>query len=174
MPSQPVTPPFTLISDSDILDPASLYAIADMAHSRGDVRFTPGGGVLFDTPISRDERRNLPVPVARNPRFIELPQDRFWATYATHPAFRAFVDGFTIAHVQPGYRLVVIPLSKALTEAQLRKIADAAEAFGHGTIRLTADVSIRLTNVPNALLRPLFVLLGEAGLLVARDQSLAA
>jgi len=96
---------------------------------------------------------------------MDLPRDRFQRTYQTRADFRAFVDRFTVSHSQPGYRLVVIPLQRALSAAALRAIADAAEAFGHGTIRLTADVSLRLPNVPLALLRPVFDSLREAGLL---------
>lgn len=166
--------PFSIQSASDILDPNSLNAIADLAQSRGPARFTPGGGVLFDKPLSRDEARRLPLPVDTVPRFIDLPQDRFRIAYAANPAFRTFVDGYTVAHIKPGYRLVVIPLKGALDAAQLRAIANAAEAFGHGTIRLTADVSIRLTNVPNALLRPLFAALGKVGLLAGHNRQLAA
>jgi len=160
--------PFVLSSDSDILDAARLRAIANLAKSRGNVRFTPGGGVLFDTPATPAERRALPAAVNHAPRFIDLPRDRFQVTLAARPDFRAFVDAMTIAHSRAGYRLVVIPLDRPLSGADLLVIADLAEAFGHNTVRLTADVSIRLPNVPEALLRPLFDGLRRAGLTGAK------
>ncbi len=161
-------------SESDIQTPQSLRAIAALSEARGDVRFTPGGGVLFDTPISRDERARIPQPAEKPARLIDLPQDRYNLAYAQNPEFRAFVDGYTVAHARNGYRLVVIALQSAITPAQLRLIADVAEVFGHSTIRLTAGVSIRLPNVPVALLRPLWSKLDAAGLLSVRARKLAA
>ncbi len=161
-------------SQSDLLDAPFLRAIADLADSRGPARFTPGGGVLFSKPLSREERKALPVVEANDVRYIDLPQDRFQATRASNPAFRTFIDSYTVPHMRAGYRLVVIPLTHGLDAAQLRAIADAAEAFGHGTIRLTADVSIRLPNVPSALLRPLFAALSKTGLLERKEARKAA
>jgi len=161
-------------SDSDVQTPQTLRAIAALSDTRGDVRFTPGGGVLFDTPISREERKSIPEPSENSARLIDLPQDRFKQAYAHNSAFRSFVDGFTVAHSRDGYRLVVIPMQSGITPSQLRLIADVAEAFGHSIIRLTAGVSIRLPNVPIALLRPLWSKLDAAGLLLAGAQKLAA
>jgi nitrite/sulfite reductase ferredoxin-like protein len=157
-------------SQSDVLDAPYLHAIAHLADTRGAALFTPGGGVLFAKPLSREDRAALPVPQDEKPRFIDLPLDRFKADYARLPEFTKLVDRFTIPHIQNGYRLVVIPLAGRLDADQLHAIAKAAETFGHGNIRLTADVSIRLTNVPEALLRPLFATLLKVGLL-AEDRA---
>jgi len=165
---------FQLRGDGDVLDPALLRHLADLAETRGNLRFTPGGGVLFDKPLSRQERRALPEPSQNAPRFLDLPQARFHAHYHSSADFRNLVDLFTVAHVQPGYRLVVIPLQSALSAQALRALADLAETFGHATLRLTANVSIRLPNVPNALLRPLFAGLLAAGLLGTSVVSKAA
>ncbi len=149
----------------NLIDATYLRAIANLAETRGDVRFTPGGGVLFDTPITKQERLSLPAPKNPTPRFAELPQDRFRRTAKHDDRFEQFVEKLTVLHVREGYRLVMIPLSGRLSPKQLRIIADSAETFGHGTLRLTADVSIRLPNVPVALLRPLFKFLTTGGLL---------
>ena len=162
------------VNPDTLIDAPYLRAVADFADQYGAARFTPGGGVLFDKPLSKAERLSLPAPSHQRPRWLDLPQDRFAAHLARDAAFRAFVDSFTIAHAQAGYRLVVIPLHATLTAAQLRVIADCAETFGHGNLRLTADVSIRLTNVPTALLRPLFEALRLAGLSGAAHLKLAA
>jgi nitrite/sulfite reductase ferredoxin-like protein len=159
---------------SDLLDASYLKAIANFADTRGPVMFTPGGGVVLAKPLNREERATLPVPSDITPRFLDLPRDRFKADYDRLPEFRELVDRFTISHIQQGYRLVVIPLSGRLDASQLRAIAKSAQVFGHGNIRLTADVSIRLTNVPEALLRPLFAALSTAGLLEQNRLKLAA
>jgi hypothetical protein len=171
----PSTAPSTLPqSQSDRLDAPFLRAVADLADTRGAATFTPGGGVRFSKPLSKDERATLPAAQKTPSRFLDLPLDRFQASYNSSLNFRALVDRFTIPHIQPGYRLVLIPLSGGLTASQLRAIADVAESFGHGTIRLTADVSIRLPNVAAALLRPLFAALTKAGLLETPQIQLAA
>jgi len=160
------TPP-AATSDS-LIDAPYLRAVAELAQTRGNVRFTPGGGILFHTPISRDERRALPEPQNIPPRYIDLPMDRFNRVVAAKSAFGDLVAKYTVPHLRDGYKLVVIPLSGPLSASQLRTIANCAETFGHGTLRLTADVSIRLPNVPAALLRPLFRLLEASGLVSAR------
>lgn len=167
----------------DILPPANpetladapfLRAVADLAETRGDARFTPGGGVMFDQPLSRDDRGTLPRPQDIAPRFLDLPVDRHRREKAQRPEFARLVAKYTIQHLRPGYRMVIIPLIRPLSAADLRLIADMAETFGHGTIRLTANVSIRLPNVPEALLRPLFTALRRGGLYDAGSVQLAA
>lgn len=155
-------------------DPHLLCAIADLAETRGDVGFSPGGGLLFDTPATKAERMGLPIPVNAKSRFLDLPQDRYQTALKADSAFQSFVDAFTIPHVQPGYRLVVIPLTGRLSPSKLRAIGNAAETFGHGVIRVTPDVSIRLPNVPTALLRPLHKALVKAGLLTQATDRIAA
>jgi len=161
-------------NQDSLLDVARLRAIAALADTRGNVRFTQGGGVLFDTPMTRTERVSIPAPQATAVRYLDLPQDRFHRDLAKNAGFAAFVRAFSVAHMRAGYRLVVIPLSGRLSGAQLRAIADMAEAFGHSSLRLTADVSIRLPNVPVALLRPLYAGLRAAGLASGEPARLAA
>jgi len=166
--------PAPAATGESLIDGAYLNAIADLADSRGPAHFTPGGGILFDSPITREERLSLPAPTNSAPRFVDLPQDRFAATLARRPKFRDFVANYTVPHLRAGYRLVVIPIVGGLTADQLRAIASAADAFGHGTLRLTAGVSIRLPNVPTALLRPLLRALDAADLVTAQDLKRAA
>ena len=161
-------------AEGDALDAPYLRALAELAESRGDLRFTPGGGVLFDSPMRREERAALPPVTRAAPRFLDLPGDGFRRALARDAGFAAFARDFTVAHRRAGYRLVVIPLAGRLSPDQLRAIADAAEIYGHGTIRLTADVSIRLPNVPEALLHPLYRHLQRAGLSGQKPHDLAA
>jgi hypothetical protein len=161
-------------SIENLYDPRLLRAVADLALSRGDVAFMPGGGLIFDKPLSRDERHALPTPNAVPPRLLSLPEDRFTVALERDPAFRAFVEIYTIPRAEPGYRLVALPLPERLSAGQLRGLADAAETFGHGRVRITARVTLRLTHVPTALLRPLFRSLASAGLLTLQEHRLAA
>jgi len=164
----------SFINPDSVLDVARLRAIAKLAETRGDVRFTLGGGVLFDTPMTKAERLALPVSQIADVAYLDLPQDRFNRARAQDPAFTGFLNAFTVPHTRDGYRLVVIPLTGRLSAAKLAAIADAAETFGHGSVRVTPDVSIRLPNVPSALLRPLFGLLQAAGLIDPKPARLAA
>jgi len=157
-----------------LLDVPLVQAIAELAKTRGDVRFTLGGGILFDTPITKVERLALPAVRSRSMVFLDLPQDRFNSALVKDAAFQGFVNRFTVPHARDGYRLVVIPLTGRLTAAQLTAIAGVAETFGHGALRVTPDVSIRLPNVPVALLKPLFAALTKAGLVGSRATRLAA
>jgi hypothetical protein len=154
-----------LESPDNLFDAALLRAVAALADARGDVAFTPGGGMIFDKPLSRSERAALPEPAAARPRLLALPEDRFHAALDRDPSFRAFVETFTIERADPGYRLVALPLPARLSGAELRAIALAAESFGHGRVRITPKVTIRFTHVPTALLRPLFRSLELVGLL---------
>lgn len=166
--TRPAANPETLV------DAPFLRSVADLAESRGDARFTPGGGVMFDRPLSRDERRALPDPADIAPRFLDLPTHRHQREMTRNPEYANLVAKYTIPHFRTGYRMVIIPLTRALTADDLRLIADAAETFGHGTIRLTANVSLRLPNVPEALLRPLFATLKRGGLFSAAPRQIAA
>lgn len=156
------------------LDPQQLLTIADLAEARGDVRFTPGGGILFDTPMKKTERATLPAAKPEHIRYLDIPAERFEKALKRNPGLKHKVERFTVAHPQAGYRLVVVPLQGRLNPDQLRAIADAAVTYGHGSIRLTADVSIRFPNVPTALLRPLFRTLEQVGLYQLENSRLAA
>lgn len=164
----------SFINPDSLLDVSRLRAIAELAKTRGDVRFMLGGGVLFDTPMTKAERLALPAPQVADVEYLDLPQDRFARARTQDPTFDAFVKAFTVPHAREGYRLVVIPLAGRLSAAKLTAIADAAETLGHGAVRITPDVSIRLPNVPNALLRPLFGSLRSAELIDAKPARLAA
>ncbi|MCA8868084.1 MAG: hypothetical protein KDA67_05495 [Rhodobacteraceae bacterium] len=164
----------TVPNPESLIDAAWLRAVARLAASGGDARFTPGGGVLLDRPLSNQDRLSLPAPKNNPPRWLDLPDDRFRAHYRANSDFRSFIDSFTVAHARKGYRLVVIPLGRPLSARQLLTIAACAEDFGHGSLRLTADVSIRLPNVPVALLRPLYDSLARARLFAEQPAEMAA
>jgi hypothetical protein len=158
----------SFVNPDSLMDVTRLRGIAELAETRGDVQFTLGGGVLFDTPMTKAERLALPPASSVAPRFVDLPMDRFLKYQELDADFAAFVERYTVAHADQSYRLVVVPITGRLSARQLHVLSDAAEAFGHGSLRLTPDVSIRLPNIPVALLRPLYRALQKAGLINAK------
>jgi sulfite reductase (NADPH) hemoprotein beta-component len=81
------------------------------------------------------------------------------------PTFADWVRRHTAAHKVPGYRIVAVPLRPAgsLAPVQLRTLAELAQEFGHGELRVAAG-SLAL---PHARLQDLFALwhlLDDAGL----------
>ncbi len=151
-------------TEDSLIDVPWLKAVAELARTGGPAWFTPGGGVILDRPLPREVARALPRPRAVAPRWLELPPDRALRALETDRDFAAWAARFVIPHRRADYRMVVVPLTRRLTADELLGIAEAAETFGHGTLRLTADVSIRLPNVPLALLPPLWRRLRRAGL----------
>ena len=87
----------SFINPDSLLDVSRLRAIAELAKTRGDVRFMLGGGVLFDTPMTKAERLALPAPQVADVEYLDLPQDRFARARTQDPAFDAFCEGFHCA-----------------------------------------------------------------------------
>jgi sulfite reductase (NADPH) hemoprotein beta-component len=88
------------------------------------------------------------------PNYVEAADDshiRAW--YQANDAFRRWVDRNTQAHRVPGYRAVMISLKAPgvapgdATAAQMNLVADLAEDFGFGEIRVTHDQNLLLPDV---------------------------
>lgn len=88
------------------------------------------------------------------PNYAEAADDshiRAW--YQANDAFRRWVDRNTQAHRVPGYRAVMISLKAPgvapgdATAAQMNLVADLAEDFGFGEIRVTHDQNLLLPDV---------------------------
>jgi len=86
------------------------------------------------------------------------------------PAFRAWYRYNTGAHKVPGYRIVYLSLKKPgvapgdATDAQLELIADLAERFSFGEVRVTHTQNLVLADVEQTDAFELWRMLGEAGL----------
>lgn len=88
------------------------------------------------------------------PDYVEAGDDnhiRAW--YQANDAFRRWIDRNTLAHRVPGYRAVMISLKAPdaapgdATAAQMNLVADLADDFGFGEIRVTHDQNLLLPDV---------------------------
>lgn len=119
-----------------------------------------------------------PAEVARisayfaGPAYAVLPQTSkaFDAAKSANPGFRAWAEINTFAHRMPGYVAVTISL-KGIGEApgdatseQMRAIADLADRYSHGEIRVTHAQNLVLPSVKLTDLFALWQQLGEAKL----------
>jgi len=81
---------------------------------------------------------------------------------AAHPAFRNWYEKNTVAHRITGYRAVVLSLKTTgippgdVTDQQLEKIADLADAYSFGEVRTTHQQNIVLADVPKQQLHALW------------------
>lgn len=106
------------------------------------------------------------------PAYETLPpvSCRFEAAKSANPAFATWADINGFPHRQPGYVAVTISL-KAIgtapgdaTSAQMRRVADLADTYSFGEIRVTHAQNLVLPHVKQADLFTLWQKLGEVGL----------
>jgi len=92
---------------------------------------------------------------------------------ATDPAFRAWADTNLHPHRDPSHAIVTISLKAHgatpgdASSAQMRLIADLAEAYGHGEIRISHEQNVVLPHVARADLPALHQALKTQGLATA-------
>jgi sulfite reductase (NADPH) hemoprotein beta-component len=107
------------------------------------------------------------------PAFRDAPTDGYEAFRAASPAFRAWTDTNLHPHRAPGYAIVTISLKKHgatpgdASAAQMRVMADLAEAYGHGELRVSHEQNIVLPHVHKSDLPALWQRLREADLATA-------
>jgi sulfite reductase (NADPH) hemoprotein beta-component len=86
------------------------------------------------------------------------------------PAFRAWYRYNTVAHKVPGYRVVYISLKRAdvapgdATDSQMALIADLADRYSFGEVRVTHTQNLLLADVEQEQAYALWQALNEAGL----------
>jgi len=86
---------------------------------------------------------------------------------------RAFIDTNVAAHRMPHYAIVTVSLKPIggtpgdATAAQMRVLADLAEAFGHDDLRVSHEQNIILPHVPRRHLPEVYARLKAAGLATA-------
>ena len=106
------------------------------------------------------------------PAYAVLPAESpaFEVAKQANPAIAAWSEVNLFAHKQPGYAAATISLKGIgeapgdITSAQMRKVADLADAYSHGEIRVTHAQNLVLPHVKKADLYPLWQKLGAAGL----------
>ena len=111
-------------------------------------------------------RFTAPEPPAADPAPYE-------AARAANPVFRAWADTNLAPHRRPDLAIVTISLKAHgatpgdATAHQMRVMADLAERYGHGDLRISHEQNVILPHVARADLPALHTALAEAGLATA-------
>ncbi|AUH64313.1 nitrite/sulfite reductase [Paracoccus zhejiangensis] len=107
------------------------------------------------------------------PEFRVAPTDGYEAARAARPAFRSWTDTNLHAHRAPGYASVVVTLKAPgatpgdATSEQMLLLADLAEKYGHGDLRINHDQNVVLAHVHVSDLPAIYDALLPAGLATA-------
>ncbi len=97
----------------------------------------------------------------------------FEADTASNPAFSAWVRVNTVEHKSPGYRAAFVSLKAPgvppgdMTDAQMEIVADLADHYSFGELRVTHTQNLLLADVKQGNLYELWRRLGEANLATA-------
>jgi len=130
-------------------------------------RIRDGGLTIQAEEIERMRGFFAPPPY-RQLESIDPPE--LAGTTHAEPEFRAWVRYNTVAHKVPGYRAVYISLKKPdvapgdATDVQMELIADLAERYSFGEIRVTHTQNLLFADVEQASLFSLWQTLRAAGL----------
>ncbi len=104
------------------------------------------------------------------PAFRSAPTDAYDAFYNADPVFRAWADTNLAAHRNAQYAIVTISLKAHgetpgdASSAQMRLMADLAEKYGHGDLRISHEQNVILPHVHKSDLPTLHAALTQAGL----------
>lgn len=107
------------------------------------------------------------------PAFRNAPTDAYDAFHAADPVFRAWADTNLTAHRNAQYAIVTISLKAHgatpgdATSDQMRLMADLAEAYGHGDLRISHEQNVILPHVHKSDLPALHAALTTQGLATA-------
>ncbi|NBR52932.1 MAG: nitrite/sulfite reductase [Rhodobacteraceae bacterium] len=108
-----------------------------------------------------------------SPDLAERSVDAFEAARRADPSFRSWSDTNLAAHRVDGYAIVTISLKKPgatpgdATAAQMRTMAEIAETFGHGELRISHEQNVILPHVHKADLPAVYAALRAADLATA-------
>lgn len=104
------------------------------------------------------------------PAFRNAPVDGYEAFRKADPVFRAWADTNLTAHKNDQYAIVTISVKEHgrtpgdATAEQMRVMADLAERYGHGDIRISHEQNVILPHVHKSDLPALHAVLLKAGL----------
>jgi sulfite reductase (NADPH) hemoprotein beta-component len=107
------------------------------------------------------------------PALPPAPEDAYHAARRRDPVFRAWADTNLHPHRAPGHAIVTVSLKAHgetpgdATSAQMRAVADLAERYGHGEIRVSHEQNLILPHVALADLPALHAALLAQGLATA-------
>jgi len=107
------------------------------------------------------------------PAYRTAPTDTYAQARNADPVFRAWSDTNLHPHRAPGYAIVTISLKAHgatpgdATSAQMRALADLAETYGHGELRISHEQNVILPHVHESDLPALHQRLRTEGLATA-------
>jgi len=107
------------------------------------------------------------------PTFREALSEGYDAARLANPAFRAWSDTNLAEHRAPGYAIVSISIKKHgatpgdATSDQMRVMADLAETYGHGELRISHEQNVILPHVHKSDLPAVYHALRAADLATA-------
>ncbi|MGL4279777.1 MAG: nitrite/sulfite reductase [Albidovulum sp.] len=107
------------------------------------------------------------------PAFRNAPEDGYETARKADPVFRAWTDTNLTEHRQPGYAIVTVSLKAHgatpgdATSAQMRLLADLADKYGHGELRISHEQNVVLPHVHKSDLWALHASLKTEGLATA-------
>ncbi|MCZ4267745.1 nitrite/sulfite reductase [Rhodobacteraceae bacterium R_SAG6] len=123
-----------------------LEKIRELTEERfAQVRPTFGGA---DQALFQDIKRHFAAPEFRNGG-----TEAFDAAYDSDPVFRAWADTNLAAHKAPGHAIATISIKKHgatpgdATADQMRAMADVAEEFAYGELRISHEQNVILPHV---------------------------
>ncbi|WOI33716.1 nitrite/sulfite reductase [Tritonibacter scottomollicae] len=123
-----------------------LEKIRELTEERfAQVRPTFGGA---DQALFQDIQRHFAAPA-----FRDGGTEGFDAAYDSDPVFRAWADTNLAAHKAPGHAIVTISTKKHgatpgdATAEQMREMADIAEEFAYGELRISHEQNVILPHV---------------------------
>ncbi|WP_333713327.1 nitrite/sulfite reductase [Yoonia sp.] len=124
------------------------------------------------TGIDQDLLKDLEAAFAP-PAFVTKPTDGYEAARLANPAFRSWTDTNLAAHKAEGYAIVSISIKKHgatpgdATSDQMRVMADLAERYGHGELRISHEQNVILPHVHKSDLPAVYAALRAADLATA-------
>ncbi|RYG91991.1 nitrite/sulfite reductase [Loktanella sp. IMCC34160] len=107
------------------------------------------------------------------PAFVTKPTGGYEAARAANPAFRSWTDTNLAQHKAEGYAIVSVSIKAHgqtpgdATSDQMRALADLAEVFGHGELRISHEQNVILPHVHKSDLPEVYARLRDAGLATA-------
>ena len=109
----------------------------------------------------------------RAPALRDASEDGYEAARRADPVFRAWTDTNLSAHRAPGHAIVTVSLKAHgatpgdATSAQMRLLADLADRYSHGELRISHEQNVVLPHVHKADLPALHAALKTQGLATA-------
>ena len=107
------------------------------------------------------------------PSFRTASLDGFEAARLANPAFRSWTDTNLADHKAPGYAIVSVSIKKHgatpgdCSSDQMRVLADIAETYGHGELRISHEQNVILPHVHKSDLPAIYQALRSADLATA-------